>query len=425
MQKGHGRRPASAFNAEVIYIPHHDHKKGDSCSECHRGKLHQLSHGSLLQIIGRPFLGAKQYKPERLRCALCGKVFRATVPGTIERVDITAKATVSLLKYRGGVPFYRQSQIQHLLGVPLSPTELYEMTEDVANAVYSVFKELYNEAAQGDCIHNDDTKAKILDLINCPKKQRDKRKGVFTTSILSKGKTHSVALYCTGRKHAGENLEDLLNQRLEKEVPIQACDGLSHNLSKNHTTHVAKCLVHARRLFYHLYETWPKEMEVVLNIFGDIFENEKQAPEDPEKRLRWHQRKTQPCMEKLKTYCKSLIDEKKAEPNSGLGKAIKYLENHWEGLTLFLRMPGVPLTNNENEQLIKRAVLNRKNAYFFKNETGAKIGDILLSVIETCALNAANPWEYLVAIQKNQHQVRQCPKNWLPWNYQDQIRASP
>ena len=130
-------------------------------------------------------------------------------------------------------------------------------------------------------------------------------------------------------------------------------------------------------------------------------------------------------MEKLKQHCDALISEKKVEPNSALGKAIKYLENHWEGLTLFLKIPGVPLTNNEDEQLIKRSVLNRKNAYFFKNEIGAKIGDILLSVIETCALNSANPWEYLVAIQKYQHRVKLCPKNWLPWNYQDQIRASP
>ena len=58
---------------------------------------------------------------------------------------------------------------------------------------------------------------------------------------------------------------------------------------------------------------------------------------------------------------------------------------------IHLRMPGVPLTNNENERLIKRAVLNRKNAYFFKTEAGAKIGDVLLSIIETCALNKANP----------------------------------
>ena len=50
---------------------------------------------------------------------------------------------------------------------------------------------------------------------------------------------------------------------------------------------------------------------------------------------------------------------------------------------MFLRIPGVPISNNDNERQLKRAVLNRKNAYFFKNETGAKIADILMSVIKT------------------------------------------
>ncbi|BBI17216.1 Transposase IS66 [Neochlamydia sp. S13] len=70
-----------------------------------------------------------------------------------------------------------------------------------------------------------------------------------------------------------------------------------------------------------------------------------------------------------------------------MGKAIFYLNIHWEVFTLFLGIPGVLLTNNIAEQMMKKAVLNRKNAYFFCNETGAKIAGILMSVMETCALN--------------------------------------
>ena len=75
------------------------------------------------------------------------------------------------------------------------------------------------------------------------------------------------------------------------------------------------------------------------------------------------------------------------------------------------------VSNNDNERQLKRAVLNRKNAYFFKNETGAKIADILMSVIETCALNKINPYNYLTAIQKNTESALEDPKAWLPWNY--------
>ncbi|WP_044882478.1 transposase [Neochlamydia sp. EPS4] len=77
-----------------------------------------------------------------------------------------------------------------------------------------------------------------------------------------------------------------------------------------------------------------------------------------------------------------------------MGKAISYLNNYWEVFTLFLRIPGVPLTNNIAERMMKKTALNRKIAYFFRNETGAKIADILMSVMETSALNHVNSLQF-------------------------------
>jgi transposase len=142
----------------------------------------------------------------------------------------------------------------------------------------------------------------------------------------------------------------------------------------------------------------------------------------PEQSLEWHQKMSSPVMAKIKEYCQGLIDSKQVEPNSSLGKAIQYLNNQWEGLTLFLRIPGVPISNNDAERLMKRAVLNRKNAYFFKTEAGAKIADILMSIIETCVLNNINPYNYLIAIQKNKDAALNDPKSWLPWNYTEALK---
>jgi len=55
------------------------------------------------------------------------------------------------------------------------------------------------------------------------------------------------------------------------------------------------------------------------------------------------------------------LAEHKTEPNSGLGKAISYLLNHWPKLTLFLRQPGAPIDNNIAERALKKAILNRRN----------------------------------------------------------------
>ena len=47
---------------------------------------------------------------------------------------------------------------------------------------------------------------------------------------------------------------------------------------------------------------------------------------------------------------------------TAVGQAIKYMCNHWDALTLFLRVPGAPLDNNVCERALKKAILNRKNA---------------------------------------------------------------
>lgn len=424
-QKGHGHRPASDYQeAQIIQVAHEALKKGSICPECGKGKLFNLAPGTVLRIVGQPWLNVCIYKPERLRCPICQQVFTAKLPKelyTESRVDKTAKAIVSILKYRGGMPFYRQEQIQTILGNPISDTEIWGMTRDVAECLEPVFVELCQSAADCECIHNDDTMARVLTLMKENEVANPERTGIFTTGILGKVDDKQIALFFTGRQHAGENLNDLLDTREEiLPVPIQACDALSRNTPKDHSTQQANCNAHARRKFYEIASCWPKECVNVVSSFDLVFLNDKIAKEKnltPQDRLEWHQERSSPIMDKIKAYCEELVTSKLIEPNSSFGKAFQYLKNHWEGLTLFLRVPGAPMSNNDNERQLKRAVLNRKNAYFFKNESGAKIADILMSVIETCALNNINPYNYLTAVQENRHKVLEDPKAWLPWAY--------
>lgn len=74
------------------------------------------------------------------------------------------------------------------------------------------------------------------------------------------------------------------------------------------------------------------------------------------------------------------------------------------------------------QRSIKRAVLHRKNAYFYKTRHGAVIGDIIMSLIESCHLNQINAFEYLVTLMREAKAVRARPGEWLPWNYQTASR---
>lgn len=56
--------------------------------------------------------------------------------------------------------------------------------------------------------------------------------------------------------------------------------------------------------------------------------------------------------------------------------------------------PPAQLDNDICEQALKKAILPRKNACFYKTENGAHAGDLPMSLIHTCELNSVNPYGY-------------------------------
>ena len=137
--------------------------------------------------------------------------------------------------------------------------------------------------------------------------------------------------------------------------------------------------------------------------------------------MRLHQELSGPEMESLHQWLKEQIEQRRVEPNSALGAAFEYLRRHWTKLTLFLRVPGAPLDNNMVERALKKAILHRKNALFYKTEHGAEVGDVHMTLIHTCELCDTNPADYLTALQRNAQAVAAAPAEWLPWNFRDAI----
>jgi hypothetical protein len=149
-----------------------------------------------------------------------------------------------------------------------------------------------------------------------------------------------VALFFSGRRHAGENLTEVLKFRAaERPPPIQMCDALSRNLPGQLRTILAHCLAHARRQFVEVYERFPEPCRYLLEALAVVYRNDAMARErqmSPEARLQWHQEASGPTMQQLHEWLTRQPDEKLTEPNSALGGAIRYMLRHWERLTLNL-----------------------------------------------------------------------------------------
>ena len=424
-RKGHGRtRSRDYTGAEKVIIRHTELKAGDACPECARGKVYaQRDPKVLVKIVGQAPLAATVYEMERLRCNGCGQMFTAAEPEGLspEKYDTTATAIIAQLKYGSGVPFLRLARTQAQMGVPVPAATQWELVESAAEGFQPALDHLIWQAAQGEVFHNDDTGMLILRMAREPS---DKRTGTFTSGIVSLWQGRRIALFFTGRQHAGENLADVLKRRAEQiRAPIQMCDALSRNTpkaAKGVKILLANCLAHGRRQFVDVAASFPAECTYVLETLGMVYANDATAREkgfNDEERLALHQQYSQPLMKNLHEWLTGQIVEHRTEPNSGLGQAIAYLLKHWQPLTLFLREKGAPVDNNICERALKKAILNRKNAMFYKTLNGASVGDLFMSLIHTCELNGVNPFDYLTQLQRHRTELAQAPADWMPWSY--------
>ena len=237
-RQGHGRNGADAYaGAEKIVVSHESLEAGDPCPKCEKGTVYETGRpGVLVRLVGQAPIQAKIYELQKLRCNLCGVVFTARSPDGVgaEKYDATVGSMIGLLKYGTGMPFNREEKLQGSLGIPLPASTQWEIVHAKAEKIEPVFEELIRQAAQGEVVFNDDTTVKILELMGerakeetfaeeaaetsaegSAKKLQTERKGMFTSGIVSTKEDRKIALFFSGRQHAGENLADVLTERAE------------------------------------------------------------------------------------------------------------------------------------------------------------------------------------------------------------------
>jgi hypothetical protein len=402
---------------------HEELAVGQRCPVCGQGTLYALPAGVAIRIDGHALLSAMRYELQKLRCSACGQIFTAPMPADAgaEKYSPRARAVLAVSRYYLGLPFYRVEGYQAMLGVPVADATQWDQIEVVGDCAYKVFEQMESEAAQGELIFQDDTAVRILALI---KENRDlvaaahaqglsttnERTGMHTTVLAVQVGEHTAILYYSSRRHAGENLQGLLDKReggLEK--PLAMSDALSSNEVADESRLIrCHCLAHGRRKFSDLEEVFPHECQVVLEVIRQVFEHDEHARADqlcPEARLAYHQAQSRPLMDGLQRWLDTQIDDHLVEPNSSLGKAIGYMRNHWGTLTRFLSVPGAPLDNNLAERALKLFIRQRNNSLFYRSTHSAYIASVLTSLIATCVYAGVNAVEYLVALQEHRGEV--------------------
>jgi transposase len=432
---GQGRHSAASYaGAKRVPCRHEALRVGEICPVCGQGRLYTVPPGVELRIDGNALLSAVRSELEKLRCSACGAVFTAARPAAAgeEKYSPRARAVLAVSRYYLGLPLYRIASSQAMQGIPVPDATPWDQIERVADSGYVVFAHLEHLAAQGELISQDDTPVRILSLLEENQQAQgqaaakgfarsEERTGMSTTALVVKVGERTLCLYYAGRPHAGENLAALLSQRAAaREKPFVMSDALSsHEVADESRLIRCHCLAHGRRKVSALEDVLPEECAVVIEALKQGFDHDEAArvtQMSPQARFAYHQAYSRPILDGLKTWLDPQFDEHLVEPNSSLGKAIAYMQGHWETLTRFFQAEGAPLDNNLVERALKLCIRQRKNSRFFATAHSAYIASGLTSLIATCGYAGVNALDYLVALQEHRSAVFRDPAAWRPWN---------
>jgi len=433
--KGHGRNGADAYQgATIVDVEHPELNPGDTCpAEACGGRLYEMSEpGIFVQITGAPLASATRYNIQKLRCGICEIVYTAPLPEGIsdKKYDANFVAMLMINKYFMSVPLYRQDRLQNHLGIPLPASTQWDLMVAHKPMLKMLYKALALDAANGLALCYDDTSVKIMSEIKAAKLAQKGEKSqhtCFTTGIVSLHEDHRSYLYITDNRTAGKCIAEIMALRDAKlDPPIMMCDALAANIPQGISEDLyilCFCLVHARRQFYELPNGYDDVADKVIGLIGTIYDHEAHTKGmSSEKRLAYHQEKSTPVMEELKSY----LEEQKSEfePNSVAGKAIDYILNRWTQLSQFLRQLHAPLDTNIVERALKLIIQVRRSSMFYKTLDSAAFASYVQSALYSAAQNEINPCEYMCALIENEQLVIQNARAWLPWHYQETLKQS-
>ena len=384
---GHGPRPQPKLPVErtLLEIP----EELRTCAAC-GGPLEEMK-GQVEeteQITARAreyivqLLAAQKY---RCRCGI-GVRTAAKPVSHIKggRYSMDFAVDVAVDKYINHLPLDRQRRMMGRAGLEIDTQTLWDQIEALARHLEPSYQALRSYILDADVVGADETWWRLMDGSGS--------KRWWAWSLTVPGAVwHGIApsrSAATARGFIGDFEGTLMVDGYKAYETLAADHG---------RIRLAHCWAHVRRKYFEAERNYPQCGEA-LDLLGELFALDHET-EDPSllegerrahaerARLETRNARGRPLLEKLRAWAAV----QRGLPKSSLRESVEYMLHCWQGLTVFLEDPYVPLDNNRTERALRGLVIGRKNHYGSRSARGTEVAAIFYSLLESAILNDLEP----------------------------------
>jgi transposase len=304
---------------------------------------------------------------------------------------------VALSKYCDLIPIERYAAIARRGGFPgLPPQSLIELTHYLAEFLLPVVALIKEEILEAEVLHADETPHLML--------EGDAKKNWYLWGFSS---LHSSYFECQNTRSGDVASEILKSARCRFLVSdiysgynkAVRCANDERRVAGRGEIFNAYCNAHSRRKFREI----PGDAGAAfVEDYRRIYQIEAETKDDPLEGISEKRQQIRPIMEDMRVQAKQLLLG--VSSRSQAAKAANYFINNYDGLSLFLDHPEIPIDNNHEERQLRSHVVGRKTWYGTHSRNGARTASVMFTVVESCKINGLNPRKYIADLVRNIHQ---------------------
>ncbi len=336
-------------------------------------------------------------------------------------------AWVITSKYCDGLPLYRQAALLGRFGgSDLSRNTLAASVVRVGQAVQPIINLLRDHLLEAPLTYGDETSIQVLKEPDKSAQSKSYMWAQMTQGSGSKGTGPPIRLfgYAPSRSAAAAQV---LYAGMQAGSALMT-DGYSvyDQIAKAHSLVHLACWAHCRRDFNDALQALPKEARTAnplaaqfIALMAQLYAVEARGRElklSAKDLLALRQQHSTAVLKQLEALL--LANLHSVLPGSLLGKALHYLSSQWRKLILYVTNGEYPIDNNACENSIRPFVIGRKNWLFSDTVAGANASANLYSLLQTCAVNGVDAYQYLRAllVALPRAQTVDDYEALLPWN---------